>query len=75
MRMTPPPCKCTHLEQIIVWVRGHREPEKQRHDRHAPQRPRSGGGFAYPAYGNPRTPKGGNTRSVRMYERPVGSTR
>jgi hypothetical protein len=31
--MTPPPCNCAHVEQIVVWVRGHNRPEKQRHDR------------------------------------------
>lgn len=31
--MTPPPCHCAHVEQIVVWVRGHNRPEKQRHDR------------------------------------------
>ena len=31
--MTPPPCNCAHVEQIVVWVRVHNRPEKQRHDR------------------------------------------
>ena len=31
--MTPPPCNCAHLSQIIVWKRGDKEPTKQRHDR------------------------------------------
>ena len=34
--MTPPPCNCAHVEQIVVWVRGHNRPEKQRHDRCTP---------------------------------------
>ena len=31
--MTPPPCNCAHVETIVVWTRGAKEPEKQRHDR------------------------------------------
>lgn len=31
--MTPPPCDCAHVEQVIVWTRGRTEPIKQRHDR------------------------------------------
>ena len=31
--MTPPPCNCAHVETIVVWTRGTKEPEKQRHDR------------------------------------------
>ena len=31
--MTQPLCNCAHSQQIIVWVRGRSEPEKQRHDR------------------------------------------
>lgn len=31
--MTPPPCNCAHVEQIIVWTRGRTEPIKRRHDR------------------------------------------
>ena len=31
--MTPPPCNCAHVEQVIVWTRGRTEPIKQRHDR------------------------------------------
>jgi hypothetical protein len=31
--MTPPPCNCAHLSQIVVWKRGDKEPIKQRHDR------------------------------------------
>jgi hypothetical protein len=31
--MTPPPCDCAHVQQIIVWKRGDKEPIKQRRDR------------------------------------------
>ena len=31
--MTPPPCNCAHHQVVVVWVRGHKTPEKQRHDR------------------------------------------
>ena len=31
--MNPPRCNCAHIERIVVWVRGHNTPEKQRHDR------------------------------------------
>ena len=31
--MTPPPCNCAHVETIVVWTRGAKEPEKQRNDR------------------------------------------
>ncbi len=31
--MTPPPCDCAHVEQVIVWTRGRTEPIKRRHDR------------------------------------------
>ena len=26
--MTPPPCNCAHIEQIIVWKRGDKAPIK-----------------------------------------------
>ena len=31
--MTPPPCNCAHVETIVVWTRGAKEPKPQRHDR------------------------------------------
>lgn len=31
--MTPPPCDCTHIEQIVVWVRSEKAPQMQRHNR------------------------------------------
>ncbi len=31
--MTPPPCDCAHVETIVVWTRGAKEPKPQRHDR------------------------------------------
>jgi hypothetical protein len=31
--MTPPPCDCAHVQQIIVWTRGTKTPEQKRHDR------------------------------------------
>ena len=31
--MNPPPCNCAHHQVVVVWVRGHKTPEKQRHDR------------------------------------------
>ena len=33
--MTPPPCNCAHVETIVVWTRGAKEPkpQPQRYDR------------------------------------------
>ena len=31
--MNPPPCNCAHHQVVVVWVRGHKTPENQRHDR------------------------------------------
>ena len=31
--MTPPPCNCAHVETIVVWTRGAKEPKPQRHGR------------------------------------------
>jgi len=31
--MTPPPCNCAHLSQIIIWTRILKGPKPKRHDR------------------------------------------
>lgn len=31
--MTPPPCDCAHVEQIVVWMRSEKAPQMQRHNR------------------------------------------
>jgi hypothetical protein len=31
--MTSPSCNCAHVQQIVIWTRGRKEPQMQRHDR------------------------------------------
>lgn len=31
--MTPTPCNCRHVQQIVIWTRDRKGPQMQRHDR------------------------------------------